>query len=188
MQNSPEGKFILEKLQKELPKHLLYHDLGHTLDVYQCAESIARAEHVEGKELKLLLIAALYHDSGYLKQRKDHEEHSCNIAADALRSFNYSEADIEQVSKLIMATRIPQQPGSLAEQILCDADLDYLGRDDFAANGKKLYEELHAEGLIANEDEWNLTQIDFLKQHHYFTATSINRRTATKEHNINALS
>ncbi|TDO22475.1 HD domain-containing protein [Pedobacter duraquae] len=187
MQNSPEGKFILKKLQKELPRHLLYHDLGHTLDVYQCAASIARAEHVDGKALKLLLIAALYHDSGYLKHRKDHEEQSCIIAADALRTFGYSEEDIAEVCRLIMATRIPQQPRSLAEQILCDADLDYLGREDFAANGKKLYEEMHAEGLIDNEDTWDQMQIDFLKQHHYFTATSISRRNATKELNINAL-
>ena len=188
MQNSPEGKFILDKLKKELPAHLVYHNLAHTLDVYDCAAAIARAEQLEDAELKLLLVAALYHDSGYLIRRKDHEAESCTITRDALAQFGYSKFDIEKICMLIMATRIPQQPTSRAAEILCDADLDYLGRADFAEKGKKLYEEMHAEGLVEDEKSWDTIQLDFLKQHHYFTQTAINSRNAAKEAHLNALS
>ena len=187
MQNSPEGKFILDKLRTDLPAHLLYHSLDHTLDVYQRAEAIATAENVTGKALDLILVAALYHDSGYLRGRKGHEEHSCAIVQETLPAYGYTAQEIAEICKLIMATQIPQRPESLSAQILCDADLDYLGRDDFEEKAHNLYLEMHAEGLISNEADWDKLQLNFLMQHHYFTRTSVQSRNAAKENNINAL-
>ncbi|RZM21665.1 MAG: HD domain-containing protein [Pedobacter sp.] len=187
MQNSPEGKYIVDKLQKDLPAHLLYHNLDHTLDVYQCTQSIAAAENVTGKALDLILVAALYHDSGYLRGRKGHEEHSCDIVQETLPAYGYTPQEIAEICKLIMATQIPQRPESLGGQILCDADLDYLGRNDFEEKAHNLYLEMHAEGLISNEADWNKLQLDFLQQHHYFTRTAVDSRNAAKENNINAL-
>jgi uncharacterized protein len=86
-----------------------------------------------------------------------------------------------------MATKLPQEPHSLLEQIICDADLDYLGRDDFFKIGDRLYNELVAANIIANETDWNILQIGFLQKHHYFTATAKGLRDDKKQEHLNIL-
>ncbi|MCR5862028.1 HD domain-containing protein [Flavobacterium sp. J372] len=187
MQQQPECAYILQKLRDELPQHLTYHTLQHTMDVYHRCEEIAEKEGLGRKMLGLLLIAAVYHDAGYLYQRTGHEARSCEIAMDILPQYGYNDEDVKQVCRIIMATKLPQSPTSLAEQIICDADLDYLGRDDFFETGEGLYlEMLHAK-VINNRDEWDKIQIQFLEQHHYFTATSQQLRNAKKQENLNQL-
>ena len=124
-------KFILEKLQGELPQHLSYHSVGHVKDVCQATEEIAGKEGIAGEDLTLLLTAALFHDSGFLFGAAEHEKKSCDIARQHLPEFDYTGDQIEKICGMIMATRIPQTPHNLLEQIIADADLDYLGRDDF---------------------------------------------------------
>ena len=80
-----------------------------------------------------------------------------------------------------MATRVPQQPHNHLEQILCDADLDYLGREDFLEIGSKLFLELQVYGIINDEKEWDRLQVRFLEQHHYFTQTAISTRKEKKD-------
>lgn len=131
-------QFILSKLQTELPAHLSYHGIDHTLDVYEAVERITKTEGISTYETKLLLTAALFHDSGFVKIRNGHEEESCRIARQHLPDFNYQPTEIELVCGMIMATRIPQSPKTVLEEILCDADLDYLGRDDFFTLSRRL--------------------------------------------------
>ena len=90
MQYLPECQLILNKLKNELPANLFYHSIYHTLDVYHCTENIAKEEGINASDLKLLLVAAIYHDSGYLKQNKDHEELSCKLAREYLPLYKYS--------------------------------------------------------------------------------------------------
>jgi uncharacterized protein len=187
MQQQPECAYILQKLRDELPAHLTYHTLQHTRDVYHRCEEIAVKEGLSGKMLDLLLVAAVYHDAGYLYQRTGHESRSCEIARDILPLYGYNEDDIEQVCQIIMATKLPQGPQSLAEQIICDADLDYLGRDDFFETGEGLYQEMLHANVVNSHDEWNKIQIQFLEQHHYFTATSQKLRNLKKQENLNQL-
>jgi predicted metal-dependent HD superfamily phosphohydrolase len=177
-------KFILSKLRKELPKHLTYHSVEHVNDVYGAAESIGKREGIEGRDLKLLLTAALFHDSGFLRGPKDHESVSCDIAREYLPQFGYSDKDIETICGMIMATRIPQTPHNLLEEIICDADLDYLGRDDFFKIGNQLFDELCVYGIISNEIEWNKLQVRFLESHNYFTRTALNERKAQKDEHL----
>ncbi|MFD0792158.1 HD domain-containing protein [Mucilaginibacter litoreus] len=187
MIDSPEGKYILTRLRYELPGHFHYHNIDHTLDVYHSAEAIAIQEYIDGETTRLLLIAALYHDSGYLKQISEHEKASCAIAREALVDFGYTAAEIDAVCSIIMATQLPQQPKTLPEQIICDADLDYLGRTDFITTGNRLFEEMKALGSIGTIDDWNKLQVDFLKTHHYFTKTAVENREPKKQENLRAL-
>lgn len=180
MQFERAKKYILNRLQKELPEHLSYHSIWHTKDVYESANMIAAAEGVSGNDLKLLLTACVFHDCGFLIQQKDHESISCNIARECLPKYNYNAEEIEKICGMILATRIPQKPHNLLEEVICDADLDYLGRDDFFNIGNKLYEELMVYGYIRNEKEWDKLQINFLENHHYFTKTSNNLRGTKK--------
>lgn len=184
MQLKQAGKFILKKLKAELPGHLSYHNIDHIKDVYESAQRIAKAEGVSNYDLKLLLTAALYHDAGFIKIRNGHEIESCKIARQYLPRYNYHPDEIDVICDMIMATRIPQSPKTHVEEILCDADLDYLGRDDFFILGAKLFAELCFEGLIKNEEEWDREQIEFIGAHRYRTATSIKLRQPKKEEYI----
>lgn len=178
------GNFILNKLRRELPGYLTYHGIDHTIDVYESAEKIAVKEGISPYEQKLLHTAALFHDSGFIKTREGHEEESCRIARQYLPGFNYKDAEIEIICGMIMATKLPQSPHTRLEAILCDADLDYLGRDNFFTLSDRLYAELCHEGLIETKDDWNKEQADFMDAHKYHTATSVKLRQPQKEQYI----
>lgn len=184
MQFEKVKKFILGKLKKELTKNLTYHSLGHIKDVYKAAEGLAKLEKVEGEELTLLLSAVLFHDSGFLISQKDHERLSCELVRQYLPEFDYTPEQIERIAGMIMATQIPQTPHNLLEKIICDSDLDYLGRDDFFTIGDKLFDELCMYGIIDSENEWNKLQVRFLEKHHYFTDSAKKLRKQKKADNL----
>jgi predicted metal-dependent HD superfamily phosphohydrolase len=181
MQFLKAKSYINGRLRKELPRHLTYHSVAHVKDVYKAAERLATAEGVKGEDLRLLLTAVMYHDCGFMVQSKEHEKIGCDIVREHLPRFEYSPEQIDRICGMIMATRIPQTPNNLLEEIIADADLDYLGRDDFWTIGNKLFEELQMYGIIRTEEEWNALQIRFLDQHHYFTATAIRTRQPKKD-------
>ena len=175
-------KYILNRLKNELPKHLSYHGYHHTLDVYEMTIDIAKEEGITGKEqITLLKTAALYHDAGFLSVYKGHEDVSCEIARESLPRFGYSEGQIEIICNMIQATKIPQRPQNLLEEILADADLDYLGREDFYPISNSLLEELRSIDALQDENDWNKIQVNFLGQQHYFTKTSKARRKVEKD-------
>ena len=126
---------------------------------------IAETEKINKEETNLLRIAALYHDAGFINTYKGHEAEGCLLAKATLPDFGFTAAQLEMICSMIMATKIPQTPKSKLDKILCDADLDYLGRDDFYEIGNRLYNEMKEQGFIETEREWNLTQKVFLENH-----------------------
>lgn len=185
MQFGEAKKFILSRLKNELPRHLSYHSVEHVKDVFDSCKSIAAKENVKGEDLKLLLTAALFHDSGFLKGPKEHEKTSCQIARKYLPQYEYTNEQIKKICGMIMATKVPQEPKTHLEEIICDADLDYLGRSDFFTIGDKLYAELCVYGILSTEEEWNRLQVRFLEAHHYFTKTAIKLRQKRKDKHLN---
>lgn len=185
MQIQQAREFILDKLNKELPEHFYYHNATHAIDVYTAARLIAESEGIGGHETHLLLTAALYHDSGFLVGGQTaHELRSCEIVRLNLPGFGYSPEDIEQVCDIIMATKIPQNPHNHLGEIICDADLDYLGRNDFFVLSKKLFSELVITDGLKTEQEWDKQQIVFLQNHHYFTKTALALRGPVKQEHL----
>jgi HD superfamily phosphohydrolase YqeK len=175
-------KYILNRLKHDLPKNLTYHGYHHTLDVYEMCIDIAKHEGIDNhEELTLLKTAALFHDCGFLRAYKGHEDASCEIAKESLSNFNYTQEQIQVVCGLIQATKIPQKPQTKLEEILADADLDYLGRDDFYPVAKTLYEELKSIHAIHDENEWNKIQVSFIGAHEYFTDTCLQRRKSERD-------
>jgi uncharacterized protein len=184
MQFQQARDFIVKKLSEELPPKLSYHSIEHINDVYSACEHLATEEGITGEALLLLLTAALYHDSGFLVQSKDHEMLSCDIVKKHLPGFQYNDEHISVICGMIMATKLPQTPKSKLEEILCDADLDYLGRDDFYQLGNRLFREFSTEGIVSSEEEWNQVQLKFLQAHHYFTDTAIKLRKPKKDDHL----
>ena len=171
---------ILSRLENELDPRLGYHNVSHTLDVLDQAEIIAREEGVRDQhDLLLLRTAAIFHDSGFLFVYKGHEEKSCDIATDYLSDV-FNDEDLKKIHGMIMATRIPQTPHNLLEQIICDADLDYLGRNDFEPISRQLHAEFITFKIIPDDCVWDHIQIKFFGVHHYFTNTEIKKRNEVK--------
>lgn len=181
-------QFVLKVLADELSATLYYHGLHHVLDVVDASGRIARAESVtDAESLDLLQTAALFHDVGFLSTYKGHEEAGCTYVRRVLPDFDYTAAQIDAICGMIMATRIPQSPKTKLEEILCDADLDYLGRADFEPIAHSLYEELRTRAMVTDEQTWNRTQVSFLGSHHYWTPTAVATRQAAKERHLAVL-
>ncbi len=172
---------ILTKLEKGLDKRLYYHNVKHTIDVVNQVEVIGLGEGVSEEEMILLKTAALFHDLGHTISYIDHEEQGIIFAKDILPEYNYSDKQIEIISELIYATKFPPEPRNLLEEIICDADLDYLGRSDFIPSSNNLYLEMFEHGRIDNKHEWNKIQVSFLKTHQYYTETARNSRSVNKQ-------
>jgi uncharacterized membrane-anchored protein YitT (DUF2179 family)/HD superfamily phosphodiesterase len=174
------SKLIIEKLKTDLPSHITYHNWQHTVNVMDATKHLIVTEGVPEEERWLLLSAALFHDTGFLESYKSHEEHSCGVARAILPGFGYSPASVDKICRLIMATKLPQEPSGLLEQIICDADLYYLGSANFFRDSENLFTELKAEEIVLNREEWNLKELAFLNSHDYFTATAITEKTKKK--------
>lgn len=185
MRNFEEVKdFVLGKLKRELPPDLYYHGVHHTEDVLESAEIIGKDEKISDSDMLLLKIAVLFHDLGFTRVYKNHEEMGCNMAREELPKYGFNSQEIEIICGMIMATKIPQEPKTQLERIIADADLDYLGTDDFEQIGKTLYEEIRIYLDVESERQWNIIQMNFLKNHHYHTEYCKLHREAQKQKHL----
>jgi len=173
--------YILNRLERHLSSKLSYHSLHHTLDVLQVTTDLCQLENISPYETMLLKTAALYHDSGFLISNVEHEKLGCGIAREILPNYQYTAEEIERICGMIMATKIPQSPQNKLEEIICDADLDYLGRKDFYSIGDTLFQELRAHDVLKDDFSWNQLQVKFLKAHQFFTITNQSRRETQKQ-------
>lgn len=175
---------VLQRLKDGLNKHYYYHDVRHTLDVIEQSQAIGKLEGVSEKELEILKIAALFHDTGFLKVRSGHEQASIDFfqAVGGLSALTYEDCDT--IVGCIAATHMPQNPKTQLEKILCDADLDYLGRDDFNLIGENLFLEMSACGEMSDRFTWDNLQVKFLEGHSFHTVSNQLRRNTKKEENL----
>jgi len=174
-------EIILDKLEKELPKYLFYHNVKHTVDVVTEVELIGWGEGCTDEEILLLKTAGLFHDAGHTIAYDNHEFYGTELAKEILPKYNYSPDQIERICSIIMATKLPPRPTNLLENIICDSDLDYLGRSDFIPVSNTLYEELKAQNKMGSLNDWNKIQVKFISGHQYFTETARSLREVNKQ-------
>ncbi len=177
-------EIVLDRLEKELPKYLYYHNFKHTIDVINQAELIGYGEGVDDESVLLLKTAALFHDAGHVIGYDEHEYNGTQLAREYLPKYRYSQEQIDRICELIMATKLPPNPKSILESIMCDADLDYLGRSDFIPVSNTLYKELKEQNKIGTLNDWNKLQVKFLSNHQFFTKTGKNLREVNKQMQI----
>lgn len=176
MQYEKVYEFLIKKLESGLPSHITYHNVQHTKNVIESAEYLGKKENISENEMILLKTAALFHDAGFLQNQHEHEHRSCNLAREYLPQFGYSEEHIDAICEMIMATRLPQSPLNLLSRLLCDADLFYLGGDEYEKYSEKLYQEFKKNDLVKSHTEWDIRQSEFLSSHSFFTETAIKER------------
>ena len=162
-------EFVIDLLKKDIPSNYYYHNYTHTVYVVQKVEEIGRHEKCNSDELRLLKTAALWHDTGFIHTYIDHEEAGCELTRKHLPAYGYTPEEIEMICGMIMATKIPQRPGNKLEEIIADADLEYLGTNAAAAKAEDLFKELQLVRPPLSKKDWNKIQVSFLEQHDYFT-------------------
>ncbi len=179
---------VLDKLEKELPDYLYYHNVKHTIDVVTQVELIGWGEAVSDEEILFLKTAALFHDAGHTIGYDNHEYYGTQIAKEMLPDYGYTQEQIDTVCEIIMATKLPPKPQNTLQNIICDSDLDYLGRSDFIPVSNTLYRELKAQDKIGTLNDWNKLQVKFLSGHQFFTETARSLREVNKQKQIERIS
>lgn len=187
IQSDWEGvkQHILGRLSRELAPDLAYHGVHHTRnDVLPAAERLAAMSDLDSQGTLLLRTAALFHDVGFLECYRDNESIAVRIAQETLPHFAFTDQQIEQIGEIILATPLPHSPSSFLQALMCDADLDSLGRADFLLASHNLRRELAAYGEELDLRAWYERQLGFLQSHTYFTPAAHTLRNAGKQDNI----
>lgn len=183
------NRYAIERLERELPPSLYYHNLYHTRDdVLPAAERLARLEGVRRSSCRLLATACCFHDIGFIFSPVEHEAASAQLAGEVLPHFGFSREQVAAVQGCILATRVFTPPRTMLEAVIVDADLDVLGRADFMARSADLRRELAAGGQTYTDLEWVHQQINFLNAHQYRTIAAQQLRGPKKRENMRELS
>lgn len=177
---------IIEALTEKLPDYLAYHCIDHIIDVANICEDYIKYYDVPKEMAKLIRIAAVSHDYGYIESPFDHEELGI-VDLQPILSPVLTHEEIEVINGMIRATKIPQKPKTLYEQIVADADLDYLGRKDYDKLSANLFKEFLHFDVVTNEKEWLDLQISFLENHNFHTEWAKKNRNKIKSEKLEEL-
>lgn len=177
---------VFHLLDTQLPSFLTYHSPEHTAYVIGQSEILSHIYEVTDDDRFLIRIAALFHDIGFIRHYQDHEEAGCHIASEMLQ-YTIPHQSIDRICGIIMATRIPQTPLNLLQQIVCDADLEYLGTSEFDRVSQLLYQELHYIDPELDQAGFRQIQIDFLTNHKYHTSYCREHREPVKQLHLQRL-
>ena len=182
------AQHAIERLEHKLSLLYTYHSMKHTCEeVVGMTGRLADMEGLDEEARVLMITGAYFHDIGFTIQRVNHEQVGAEYIHGVLPQFGYSLRQIEVIQGIILATRIPQTPKNLMEEIVADADLDSLGRIDFWNRSLALRTEMAMLGMYFTDEEWCERQRNFLQQHHYFTASAKQLRDEQKQINIQFL-
>lgn len=181
-------QFAINLLKGGLSPQLAYHNLWHTThEVLPGSALFAHHSSISEVDQHLLSVAAAFHDVGFTQSYANHEIIGIRIAVRVLPDFGFTGAHIDRIKGMILATRIPQSPQNLLEEILADADLDVLGRADFLARNDALRQEWTNYGRATSPVQWYESQVNFLRNHTYFTPVARRLRDEQKKENLAAL-
>lgn len=166
-------EYVKGLFEKETDRFLPFHSLKHTEEVVEAAGTICEAEGLSRHDQLIVTIAAWLHDVGYFRTYAGHEEESALMAREFLEGHNVDKDSIREIADCILATRMPQTPNSLREEVLCDADMSHLGSEDLAERSENLRQEW---GEYSNEEindrTWMEQNLRFMEEHRYFTGTA----------------
>ncbi|MBT2161276.1 HD domain-containing protein [Zobellia barbeyronii] len=181
-------KYCTRVLMGSRCKSLPFHNVEHTMEVFSNVKKIGSYGYLNNDELKPVLLAALFHDTGNATVFKGHENFSVIKATDFLNGQNYPVEKLKMVTDCIKATRMPQEPKNYLEEIICDADLFHLGTKFFTAKNKLIRQEWEKFLEVRYTDEaWYALNITFLEQHRYHTKYGKDLLEPIKQKNLNQL-
>ncbi|MBB6498134.1 Pycsar system effector family protein [Pedobacter cryoconitis] len=169
-------------------ERLIYHNQTHTEQVVKAVVKIASHYQLSDHDFFIVNVAAWFHDVGYLINCQSHEERGAALAKEFLSSKGVEPAITDLVTNCILATKMPQHPVGLLEEIVCDADLFHLGGENFKERNKLMRKEAMAfTGKEIDKNEWRSKTIILFESHHYHTDYCQDLLSAKKEMNLNEL-
>lgn len=183
---------LLEKVEQHVKglfatnynPQLLYHNLNHTQKVVERCSEIAEAYPLSQEERFILLAAAWFHDTGHLLETGcGHEAKSVEIMREFFQHQAVDQFIADQAAGCIMATAMPQKPTTLLEKIICDADVYNLGTEEFKQTDQLVKAEIE-QTLKTHCCNWDITTLNFLKTHRFFTSYCKRKLKAGKEKNV----
>lgn len=177
--------YCKELFTEKLSESFVYHNYEHTERVVDAARIIGRESELSDEELQLVTIAAWFHDVGYTEGCTNHEETSVEIAEPFLKNEGLSQKQIEVITNCILATRMPQAPKTLMEEVLCDADMHHLACTDYRKMSDRMHREIELiKDKQISDEEWNQMNCSFFKDHEYFTEFGKKHLQPIKDENL----
>jgi len=184
--------YIRALFRDELPAGIKYHDADHTLHpikgVVAAANRIAISENISEHDRELLIAAAYFHDTGYIREYEKNEPIAARMAGRILKIIGFKPNEVVKIQKMILSTDLEREPKTHLEKILCDADLDHFGREDFFKLDGKVREGRRLRGIDVSDDaKWYRGTLEFLKKHEYYTESQKKLREKEKQKNTDRL-
>ena len=178
--------FVSNLLKDKLSNLYSYHNFNHTFTVVNAVKELCKKEDVEGDEKEALLVAAWFHDAGYIEGYENHEKASAKIATDFLREKGKSEDFIALITSLILATAKDYEPRTHLEKIIKDADYAHLRDEEYATTCELLRLELKNTGVVNfSSAEWTRENLKFLlNRHRFYTDYALRKWQPLKEKNL----
>ncbi|SHF89857.1 Predicted metal-dependent phosphohydrolase, HD superfamily [Salegentibacter echinorum] len=179
-------EFVLKLFKEKLPNTYIYHNLKHTQRVVKSTKELIDKSQINVKQEEALILAAWFHDTGYTRVYKGHEEESIKIASEFLEENNATPELIEEVSKNIKATKFDRKPQDLSEEIIKDADCSHFGKEYFRETSELLRQELELHNIKNfTSSEWIQENIRVITQkHQFYTEPAIAEWAPVKEQNL----
>ena len=179
--------YALNTLEQHLPKRFLYHSLHHTINVIKYSAVFAQKSGLCQHEQEIIRVAAAFHDIGYVKNEYEHEHESAIIAQNVLPGFGFTANEIDDICAMIRATKLPCNPQTPAQKILCDADVEYVGRSEFYRLIALFRQELLLSGYAMSEVEWLEFEVKYLENFRFFTPIAYKLRHARLKCHLNEM-
>jgi len=177
----------VENMLSGLQGHF-YHHFWHALEISARSVEIAKKEGRNQHEQELLEIAWLFHDVGFIERYEKNEPIWAEIAKQYLTNIHYPTHDTETIVRLILATDMYIPATDILENIIKDADIDNLGRDDFWEKWEWLRQEImHIAGKEIPKLEWYKSSLKLMQQAVFLTRTNQLEREPKKQENIQIL-
>ncbi|WP_445748936.1 Pycsar system effector family protein [Polaribacter sp.] len=178
--------YVTNLLGSQLDAVYIYHDLAHTQRIVTVVKELVEASQLTENEAENVFIAAWFHDTGFVKGAKNHEEESVKIATDFLKERGISEDQIAKIAAIILATKLGYQPKNELEKIIIDADCAHLASKNYEDFANLLRKEWELTSLKKLSDlEWTNQNIAFFaEQHRFYTTFALKEWTKNKSKNF----
>lgn len=180
--------YVTGLMVERLDRTLHFHNLQHTLNVFEAVNEISAHTELDYEAVTNLQLAALFHDTGYVFQYTGHEDVSKAIAGTYLIQQGYHKGLFDPILECIEATKMPQSPHNLVQQVICDADFYHFAQPDYLQQADNLRKEweIHLNRVFTDE-AWSQLNINMLSNHTYFTDYGKTVMQAIKQQNIDMM-
>jgi len=169
-------------------QRFLYHNLEHTEHVVENAVKLGNHYQLSDQDFFIVLSASWFHDIGYLFSTTDHELKGSELCAEFLRDKGFDADVLEKIKGCIMATKMPQSPIGLLQEIVCDADLFHLGTSSFKERNKLMRQEAQEFSVKKiDKDVWREKTIGLLSKHYFHTEYGRELLSQKKAENLEEL-